>query len=229
MKTLKNHLFDTVVALCLVGALVGTFLTFASGQPASATYAKTPYMATSDAKPVTWSPCAPVHYEVNLHDALPGTLSALSRDVALIESATGLRFVFDGTTNATLNSQWTTYSNNGHYHPVLVAFASPKTSTLLSSALGDLGDGSASWVDSPSGYRHFVSGSIIVNTAAGLRPGFGSGLHLGNLLLHELGHVVGLAHSHDPQSFMYPYLGVMRQVITPADAAHLAALGRGHC
>ena len=49
------------------------------------------------------------------------------------------------------------------------------------------------------------------------------------LFMHELGHLVGLAHSSDPRSFMYPYLGGDQQGITASDRLHLAYLGKGGC
>ena len=47
-------------------------------------------------------------------------------------------------------------------------------------------------------------------------------------LLHELSHLLGVGHSTDPDSFMYPSLGTVAW-ITPADRAALAVVGSRRC
>ena len=50
-------------------------------------------------------------------------------------------------------------------------------------------------------------GFVVVNARERtVKPGFGSGITRGNLLLHELGHVVGLQHTDDTDQIMNPVL-----------------------
>lgn len=59
------------------------------------------------------------------------------------------------------------------------------------------------------------------------RPGFGRGVTRGNLLLHELGHVVGLSHVNTKSSIMYPVI-ISRGVAgyRTGDLAGLKKVGR---
>jgi hypothetical protein len=50
----------------------------------------------------------------------------------------------------------------------------------------------------------YVSGEVVFDTEQlALQPGFGAGLTRGNLVLHELGHVVGLDHVADRSQLMH--------------------------
>jgi hypothetical protein len=58
-------------------------------------------------------------------------------------------------------------------------------------------------------------------------PGFGTGRHRANVLLHELGHVVGLGHYSNPGLQMNPSLTSRTpNGFAGGDLAGLAAVGR---
>lgn len=60
------------------------------------------------------------------------------------------------------------------------------------------------------------------------RPGFGKGVTRGNLLLHELGHVVGLSHVNNKSSIMYPVIVSRSKAgFRGGDLAGLRKVGRG--
>ena len=55
------------------------------------------------------------------------------------------------------------------------------------------------------------------------QPG-GIGIRLYNVALHEIGHLLGLAHSQDPNAIMYAYYGEDRDDLRPDDIAGIQSL-----
>jgi hypothetical protein len=184
-----------------------------------------PYEAGTLADPAHWARCSTIPYELNLAGAPSYARRDLDAAMAKISAATHLRFRFVGDTTTVPQANWGESTTATGYQPVLIAFADPSATSALDAADStELGVTYPSSIQTATGLV-YVSGTIVINSTGHLAEGFGVGTRLGSLFLHELGHLVGLAHSPDPRSFMYPYLGVTDQVITPTDAAHLAALG----
>ena len=75
--------------------------------------------------------------------------------------------------------------------------------------------------------REILTGAIMINTNRANDPGFGAGSPLGLVLMHELGHVVGLDHVPDAASMMHPTADLPAAVWAAGDLAGLKAVGRG--
>lgn len=176
--------------------------------------------------PVRWDPCTPIRWVANLSQAPAGAREALDGSFARLSAATGLRFVFAGETDALPGSDWSRrrFAGSRGWPPLIVAWARPGQTDLLDGT--QAGVGTRARVPGPAG-PVYVSGSAVFDAsrAGDYRPGFGRGATLGGLVLHELGHVVGLSHVSDPQSMMTPRSSDGAGEVGPGDAAGLAALG----
>lgn len=229
-----RRLLSIAVAFVLVGAYLTHSTTGLAGLLSAPPTPHVPltgtYMATDNQRPVSWNPCAPIDYVVNFTNAPPFASSDLARAISMLELATGFHFVYTGSTSVVPSSSWALSKRLGRssWAPLIIAFASHNQTNMFTYGADQLGSGGSAWVNSPRG-KVDVSGAVVIDDQTKYLPGFGSGLRLGTLFLHELGHVLGLAEGPDPSSFTYQYLGVTNQTITPLDRAHLRTLSQGGC
>jgi len=115
------------------------------------------------------------------------------------------------------------------WSPVLVAWTTPEVDHGLEGAVVGLG-GSTRVSDTISGRLRYVTGTIALDTPAMRRVLQRSDgvLAARAIVMHELGHVVGLGHVDDPGELMYDD-NVGRTDFGPGDLRGLAILGRGAC
>jgi hypothetical protein len=183
-----------------------------------------------DGTPIRFNPCASVHYVVNLAGAPATAAGDVSGALSRIAQATGLSFVSDGTTNELPESTRPAYQPGRYgprWAPILIAWSTAAQSDFLGGT-STVGQGGSTWYQAPGSHAVYVTGQVAVNgpATASLAPGFGSGLTMGALLLHELGHVVGLGHVSDPTQIMYPDLHTRGSTqYGPGDLGGLERLG----
>lgn len=197
-------------------------------QTASAAASSSAYTlnTNTDGSVVRWNPCTAIHWKVNLAQAPPSALADATTAVATLSAATGLTLVFDGTTTTTPTTTW--LRSTADPDTIVIAWA-PKATTDL---YGTIADGEGGWREagtSPDGVRwtwRIVRGFVLVDptTTTSYAGGFGPGTTIGALLLHELGHAVGLAHVADQTQLMYPTL--TSKTVARYSAGDLAGLTR---
>jgi hypothetical protein len=165
---------------------------------------------TPSGKPARWNPCAPIHYIVNPSAGPAGSLALVQQAVARTATATGMTFTFDGTTSEVPTSGWGFGPSASYPHgwqPLLIGFAHQGQSDLLEGT--NAGTGFPVTLQfAATGELVDVSGAVAIDAdqAAGLPMGFG-GASVGSVLLHEVGHAVGMAHVQDPSEVMNPVVG----------------------
>ncbi|MFI5935068.1 M66 family metalloprotease [Actinoplanes sp. NPDC051494] len=174
-----------------------------------------------------WDPCTPIDYRVNLARAPKGSLAEVRTAVSRVAAATGLTFRYAGATTVIPGAK-SGYNDNypDGTEMVFAWVVAGKHSTLIPKGSGAAGVGGGWW---HSGYTAgggpaliMDQGQIALNTAYTDRMarGFGkkAGGTTGQLLMHEIGHAVGLAH---------PTAGDSRQVMYPLMTSKAATWGAG--
>jgi hypothetical protein len=172
-----------------------------------------------------WNPCAPVHFRVNL-SLEPGGLPAVQAAVAALSKGTGITFAYDGTTAMIPEAGvWNQPA------PLIIAFAHPGGQTYGSSYLAggnQLGDGGFQSQYTSVGGK-ITTYKIIKGYAVVEADGYNrADAHVRTaVLLHELGHAVGLNHAAFISEVMYPSVSdAGPDYYSAGDLAGLAKVGR---
>jgi hypothetical protein len=180
--------------------------------------------------PMTYSPCRPISYTINSDLAPAGSDGIIQSAVAEVSRLTGLKFVYAGQSHSQVH--WTqTISPGlalGEIPPVEIAWSS--TDEFINLKGDVLGFAASAYTSGAGVTPRYVTGSIALRAAelgqALQRPG--GRAYVKAVVLHELGHVVGLAHVQDVHELMNPLLYDQRD-FGPGDREGLALLGQGSC
>jgi Matrixin len=181
--------------------------------------------------PVAYDPCRPVHYVLRPDHAPAGGARVVRDAVDRVAQVTGLRFVYDGVTDeeaSTGRESFQPARYGDRWAPVLVSWVSVDEDPVFA---GDVAGRAGSVpLSTPGNPTVFVTGTVeldagefddLLDSPGGTRQARG-------IVLHELGHLVGLDHVGDPRQLMYPTdAGVFD--FAAGDLTGLAALGRGAC
>jgi hypothetical protein len=169
----------------------------------------------SGCQPIRFPACDPVHYVLNDALAPPGAVDDVHAAVDRLAVATGLTFVYDGPTDEPLDAGRPAYQPERYgerWAPILIGWSTLGTGSGPDSSGDDIivaGKGKPIQVSTSlvSGVLE-LNADVILNrdTQERLPGGFGEGITRGRVLLHELGHVIGLGHVSSPAQLMYAEL-----------------------
>ncbi|RNL77649.1 hypothetical protein [Nocardioides marmorisolisilvae] len=181
--------------------------------------------------PVGYDPCKPVKVRINPQDAPTGYLALVKDAMAEVSRDTGLELEYVGTTEDRPhweNEYIPSFLGEPRRTPALVSFASPSEVPQLAGRVAGIGGSVA--VSVQGGRFRYVTGGVtldravfrdLARTADGRREARA-------IVLHELGHLVGLAHVKDSGELMNAEnVGLLD--FGPGDLAGLAKVGATPC
>lgn len=181
--------------------------------------------------PVLHDPCVAIHWQLSTA-GMPAGAEPLAQDaVASVAAATGLVFVFDGYTDeqALFGGPILVHEDGWEYAPMVIGWG---TETQSSDLGGDTtGVGGARVTPGAYEDREFLrSGTVIVDTSdiGDILTSPAEQARTRAVIMHEVGHVVGLDHVSDPRELMFPSATYVLGW-GPGDLQGLAAAGAGPC
>jgi hypothetical protein len=190
--------------------------------------------------PVAYDPCRPIHYVTNQRTMPPRGDEMVKEAIAAISAASGLVFVNDGLTDEEPSQNRASFQRSRYgdrWAPVLIAWSDPSRSPDLNKDI--IGQAGSWYLDThdmtPFERRTkvYITGMLALDgpSFATLEPkGNVSAEDVGRaVILHELGHLVGLGHVEDPTQVMYPSSSYEVTSLATGDLNGLAKLGRGDC
>ena len=190
------------------------------------------FLATNDdGTPVGYSPCRPLHYVINATLAPPGAERLVDDSIRTISEATGITFINDGPTSEAPSSTRAPYQKDlygDRWAPLLIAWTTPEQAPQLKGPV--IGTGGSTHFSFGDGPKSFVTGSLELDApqiAEDLDRSEGAA-YATAVILHELGHVMGLEHVDDPAQLMYPEIGAP-DGLAAGDLNGLYELGHAQC
>lgn len=163
---------------------------------------------TDQGAPTRWNPCEPIHYVVNASLAPPGSIADVHEAVRRISAATGISFVYEGITDEKASIYRDVFQPDRYgprWAPVLIAWADPDDSDIPFVRGDRVAAGVAVPVIPTTRFEDvYVSGWIAINADDPNPPGFDLPGEQGPVILHEIGHLMGLGHVKTAGELMNP-------------------------
>lgn len=190
-------------------------------------------LVTPSGRPITYDPCRPIHYVVNPTDMPSGGMELIRDAVRRISAATGLTFTEDGVTQerpALAQRRLVQPQRYGQrWAPVLIAWVDESEYPLVEGNVVGVG---GSFPDAPNGPEsaRYVTGQIVLDRED-LSPVLADNDSYAvarAVVMHELGHVVGLDHVTDPGELMAAVNSGQTE-LAAGDLQGLAKAGKGPC
>jgi hypothetical protein len=173
----------------------------------------------AEIEPIRWNPCRPIRYVLNLGGYPESYRADIEESLDRIASATGLSFVNVGSTtfipqNQTpfdpavfdfrRNSDLISALNGTTQYDLSIALANETTSDTIDG--GIIGRAAPLWATNGIVKPRYLHASLIIDVDDVSDRGVWSGYGVGQVLLHELGHVVGLGHNSQSSQIMQPVI-----------------------
>jgi hypothetical protein len=178
--------------------------------------------------PVTYDPCVPIHVVVDPRTIVDDGMRMLREALDRVMDATGLVLVVDGLAEPGERPEGSTRTSDGErWSPVLVSWSDPGETPELVGRVAGLGGSTSLEIGK---HRWYVTGKVTLDGPQIDKIVDQSGWASGRaVVMHELGHLVGLDHVGDEGQLMQPEGRAGLDAWGDGDLTGLAALGRGRC
>jgi Matrixin len=167
--------------------------------------------------PVRWDPCRPIRYVVNMGGYPESYRADIEESIDRIASATGLTFTNAGSSTfvpqARLPFDPTVFNPDSDRdllrgvdgllpYELLITLSNETKSDAIDG--GVVGRAAPLWATDGYTTPRYLQASLIIDVDDVSNRSSWSGYGVGQVLLHELGHVVGLGHISDNTQIMNP-------------------------
>jgi hypothetical protein len=188
------------------------------------------FLRTLNGRPVAFSSCQPVRVVINETLRPEGAEGLIEEAVGEAARASGLTISIVGRTDEEPSSEREVIQARygAGYAPVLIAWTTPEVMPELAGDIVGLGSSTVR-TEGSLDRTYLASGQVTLDAPDAdrrLRNGLSDAVRA--TILHELGHVLGLAHVDSANELMSEDPSLLDHY-APGDLAGLARLGRGPC
>jgi Matrixin len=182
----------------------------------------------SDKKtPVAWDPCRIIYYVINESNAPTNGDKIISETLKKASQLSGFKFAYQGASNENYNSSRDIYLPTLYgekWAPVLFTWSN-KTFNHA-----EFGQGGASRLSKTGLDSVYLSGAVTIYIKA-IENYYAMDNQpmIRNVMLHEVGHLLGLNHSNNRAEVMYPYSQANLQDYSAGDVYGLSLLSKAKC
>ena len=181
--------------------------------------------------PIAYDPCRPISYVVNTRTMPDAARALVAEAVAEMQDVTGLNFDYEGGTDEVVNGMRQPFQPDRYgdrWAPVLITWTDQGEFPDLAGGIAGLGGS----VPVPTGFRGsaYVSGVVALDGPQlddVIYSSYTGKLQARAIIVHELGHLVGLDHVEDQSQLMNAVGGTVD--LQSGDLAGLVELGAGAC